>query len=107
MRLRAQVRCLEYALANGADVTLNSYGGLNADSSALKTAIGVAEARGQLFVTAAGNDYGVPGLLYLHACFELNHTSLQGTGSPLHSAQNESFEPYASTWLARRPRRML
>ena len=60
--MRAQVRCLEYALANGADVTLNSYGGLNADSSALKTAIGVAEARGQLFVTAAGNDYGVPGL---------------------------------------------
>ena len=55
---RPQVRCLDYALANGADITLNSYGGLYADSAALKTAIGVAEARGQLFVTAAGNDYG-------------------------------------------------
>ena len=55
-----QVRCLEYSLANGADVTLNSYGGLYADSAALKTAIGVAEAKGQLFVTAAGNDYGAP-----------------------------------------------
>ena len=53
-----QVRCLDYALANGADITLNSYGGLYADSAALKTAIGVAEGRGQLFVTAAGNDYG-------------------------------------------------
>ncbi|KAK9839437.1 hypothetical protein WJX81_001957 [Elliptochloris bilobata] len=52
------VRCLEYALANGADITLNSYGGLYADSASLKTAIGVAERRGQLFVTAAGNDYG-------------------------------------------------
>jgi len=41
-------------------VTLNSYGGLYADSAALKTAIGVAEAKGQLFVTAAGNDYGAP-----------------------------------------------
>ena len=59
-----QVRCLDYALANGADITLNSYGGLYADSAALKTAIGVAEGRGQLFVTAAGNDYGAG----LHAC---------------------------------------
>ena len=53
-----QVRCLDYALANGADITLNSYGGLYADSAALKTAIAVAEGHGQLFVTAAGNDYG-------------------------------------------------
>lgn len=43
----------------GADVTLNSYGGLYADSQSLQAAIAAAEAAGQLFVTAAGNDYGV------------------------------------------------
>ena len=67
-RITTQVRCLDYALANGADITLNSYGGLYADSAALKTAIGVAEGRGQLFVTAAGNDYG--------ACLHLSTNSM-------------------------------
>lgn len=52
------VRCLDYALHAGADMTLNSYGGLYADSQALQSAIATAEAQGQLFVTAAGNDYG-------------------------------------------------
>ena len=52
------VRCLDYALRMGADITLNSYGGLYADSYALQSAIAAAEAKGQLFVTAAGNDYG-------------------------------------------------
>ena len=42
----------------GADITLNSYGGLYADSYALQSAIQAAEDKGQLFVTAAGNDYG-------------------------------------------------
>lgn len=54
----AAVRCLDYALRMGADITLNSYGGLYADSYALQSAIAAAEAKGQLFVTAAGNDYG-------------------------------------------------
>jgi subtilisin family serine protease len=53
------VRCLNYAVKNGADVTLNSYGGLAADSAALKAAIVAAQDAGQLFVAAAGNDYGV------------------------------------------------
>jgi len=52
------VRCLNYAISMGADVTLNSYGGLNADSQALRAAIAAAGAAGQLFVAAAGNDYG-------------------------------------------------
>ena len=52
------VRCLDYSLRMGADITLNSYGGLYADSSALQSAIQAAENKGQLFVTAAGNDYG-------------------------------------------------
>jgi hypothetical protein len=30
------VKCLDYALQMGVDITLNSYGGLNADSDALK-----------------------------------------------------------------------
>ena len=54
------VRCLDYALRMGADITLNSYGGLYADSQALQATIAATEARGQLFVTAAGNDYGPP-----------------------------------------------
>ena len=54
------VRCLDYALRMGADITLNSYGGLYADSQALQATIAATEARGQLFVTAAGNDYGLP-----------------------------------------------
>ncbi|BDA48744.1 probable halolysin at N-terminal half [Coccomyxa sp. Obi] len=53
------VRCLNYALEMGADITLNSYGGLYADSYALQSAIEAADQKGQLFVTAAGNDYGV------------------------------------------------
>jgi len=53
-----QVRCLDYALQMGADITLNSYGGLYADSYALQSAIEAADGKGQLFVTAAGNDYG-------------------------------------------------
>ena len=52
------VRCLDYAQRMGADITLNSYGGLYADSYALQSAIQAAEDKGQLFVTAAGNDYG-------------------------------------------------
>lgn len=52
------VRCLDYSLRMGADITLNSYGGLYADSYALQSAIKAAENKGQLFVTAAGNDYG-------------------------------------------------
>lgn len=43
----------------GADITLNSYGGLYADSYALQSAIEAADQKGQLFVTAAGNDYGI------------------------------------------------
>ncbi len=54
-----QVRCLNYALEMGADITLNSYGGLYADSYALQSAIEAADQKGQLFVTAAGNDYGI------------------------------------------------
>lgn len=52
------VRCLNYAVKNKADVTLNSYGGLAADSAALKAAIAAAQDAGQLFIAAAGNDYG-------------------------------------------------
>lgn len=52
------LRCLDYSLRMGAHVTLNSYGGLYADSTSLQSAIQLAEAAGQLFITAAGNDYG-------------------------------------------------
>ena len=62
------VRCLDYALRMGADITLNSYGGLYADSYALQSAIQAAEGKGQLFVTAAGNDYGEQRLLLYQDC---------------------------------------
>lgn len=52
------LRCLDYSLHMGADITLNSYGGLYADSVSLQSAIALAEAAGQLFITAAGNDFG-------------------------------------------------
>ena len=67
------VRCLDYAQRMGADITLNSYGGLYADSYALQAAIQAAEDKGQLFVTAAGNDYGEP----------LHGISLQTKGDPM------------------------
>lgn len=47
-------RCLAYALKMGAHITLNSYGGPNAESKALQSMLNEAEAQGQLFVTAAG-----------------------------------------------------
>lgn len=52
------VRCLDYALQMGAIMTLNSYGGYSHDSEVLKLAINAAEAAGQLFITAAGNNDG-------------------------------------------------
>ncbi|KAK9844892.1 hypothetical protein WJX74_008256 [Apatococcus lobatus] len=54
----AAVKCIEYALQMGAHITSNSWGGMgaNPDDSALKVAVKFAQAAGQLFVTAAGND---------------------------------------------------
>lgn len=47
-------RCLQYALTNGAHITLNSYGAMNANSAALSSAVFATQNAGQLFVTAAG-----------------------------------------------------
>ena len=47
-------RCLQYALTNGAHITLNSYGAMNANSAALSSAVFATSIAGQLFVTAAG-----------------------------------------------------
>ncbi|KAK9817633.1 hypothetical protein WJX74_010437 [Apatococcus lobatus] len=52
------IRCLQYALTNGAHITLNSYGAMNANSAALSSAVFATQIAGQLFVTAAGNDFG-------------------------------------------------
>ncbi|KAK9811124.1 hypothetical protein WJX73_004542 [Symbiochloris irregularis] len=52
------LRCLDYSLLMGADMTLNSWGGVDADSLSLRLAIHSAEAAGQLYITAAGNDWG-------------------------------------------------
>ena len=49
------IAALEYAVANGAHVTNNSWGG-GGFSQTLKDAIEAAGAAGQLFVAAAGND---------------------------------------------------
>lgn len=48
------VSAVEYAIANGAHLTSNSWGG-GGFSSALENAIIAAEAAGQLFIAAAGN----------------------------------------------------
>ena len=47
-------RCLQYALQNGAHITLNSYGAMNANSASLSSAVFATQNAGQLFVTAAG-----------------------------------------------------
>ena len=49
------ITCIEYAIANGADIINASWGG-NGASSALRDAIVAAEQAGILFVAAAGND---------------------------------------------------
>ncbi len=48
------IRCIEYAVDNGAHVLSNSWGG-SSYSSALKEAIKYAESKGIVFVAAAGN----------------------------------------------------
>jgi hypothetical protein len=72
----------------GADITLNSYGGLYADSYALQSAIAAAEAKGQLFVTAAGNDYGLLActmqlFCLVHYSAALGHRGCRGQGAAL------------------------
>lgn len=49
------IQCLEYAVANGAHITNNSWGGPSY-SQALYDAIAEAREKNQLFVAAAGND---------------------------------------------------
>lgn len=49
------IECLDYAIAKGADLTNNSWGG-GGYSQALWDAIKRAQSAGQLFVAAAGND---------------------------------------------------
>lgn len=49
------IRCLQYAVSKGANLTSNSWGG-GGYSQALADAIRAAGAAGQLFVVAAGND---------------------------------------------------
>ena len=49
------VKCIDYAIAKGARIMSNSWGG-GGDSQALREAIGRAEQKGILFVVAAGND---------------------------------------------------
>lgn len=51
----AAIRAIQYAVANGARVSNNSWGG-GATSQALRDAIAAANARGHIFVAAAGND---------------------------------------------------
>lgn len=51
------VSALEYAIAKGADLTSNSWGG-GGFEPALQTAILAARDQNQLFIAAAGNDYG-------------------------------------------------
>jgi subtilisin family serine protease len=51
------IACLEYALRMGATITSNSWGGGDS-SSALSMMLNIAESKGQLFVTAAGNSGG-------------------------------------------------
>ena len=48
------IKCIQYAVANGADVLSNSWGGSDS-SSALREAIQAARQAGVLFVAAAGN----------------------------------------------------
>lgn len=51
----AAIRAIQYAVANGARVSNNSWGG-GAASQALRDAIAAANSRGHIFVAAAGND---------------------------------------------------
>ena len=49
------IKCLNYAVAHGARVTSNSWGG-GGSSSAMRVAIERAERAGVLFIAAAGNE---------------------------------------------------
>jgi subtilisin family serine protease len=51
------VSALEYAIENGAHLTSNSWGG-GGYSQTMRDMLDIANAAGQLFVAAAGNDYG-------------------------------------------------
>jgi subtilisin family serine protease len=51
------IECINYAIAKGANILSNSWGGYGYGQS-LKDAIDAAGAAGILFVAAAGNDYG-------------------------------------------------
>ena len=50
------IKCMEYALENGAHLTSNSYGCKGCNSQSMREVISVAEDSNQLFIAAAGND---------------------------------------------------
>jgi subtilisin family serine protease len=78
----------------GADITLNSYGGLYADSQSLQAAIAAAEAAGQLFVTAAGNDYGAA------CCLAFPLHERQAAASDVSKFASEHAHPSLCTCMA-------
>jgi subtilisin family serine protease len=59
------IQSVEYAILMGADLTNNSWGG-GGYSQGLYDAIAAAGAAGQLFIAAAGNDYGNNNDIYPH-----------------------------------------
>ena len=74
------IECIEYSIANGAHITSNSWGG-GGYSQALDAIIGVAEAAGQLFFAAAGNDFGSDNDVEPHYPSNYDHSNVVSVAS--------------------------
>jgi len=114
------ITCIEYAVANGADLLSNSWGG-GGFSQAMVDAIQTANNAGVLFIAAAGNDavnndqiphypsnYSVPNVISVAAidrrgnlasfsCYGATTVDLAAPGVAIYSCTSDSDTSYA-TW---------
>ena len=90
------VAALDYAIDHGAHVTSNSWGG-GGYSAAMKNMIDAAGAAGQLFVAAAGNDYGVNNDTSPHYPSSYSSANIIAVASSDHNDNMSSFSNYGPT----------
>ena len=95
--LEGAILCINYAVANGAKVLSNSWGG-GGFSVALYDAIKAAEDAGVLFVAAAGNSYNGELSYPSRYCMDTNHngTLYPGLASVLSVAASDKKDEKAS-----------
>lgn len=89
------IACVDYAVAKGAHLTSNSWGG-GGYSQALRDSIARAAAAGQLFVAAAGND-GSDNDDYPHYPSDYDVANVVSVGSSTRSEQVSYFSNYGLT----------